>query len=83
MLGHVLRLPENSPAQASLSYTVVGSVIYKSRIGRHQTNLFSILCDDLYRRRLHLKSLDDLFELRYIASNRLNWQQLYNVDDTD
>ena len=83
MFGHVLRLPENSPAQAASSYAVDGSTIYKSRRGRHQTNLFSVLCDDLSKRRLHLKSLDDLFELRCIASNRLYWQQLYNVDYTD
>ena len=83
MLGHVLRSPENSPAQVALTYAVDGSNIYKSRRGRHQTNLFNIIRDDLSKRGFSLKHLDDIFNLRSIASNRQVWQQLYKLDDTD
>ena len=46
MLGHVLRLPENSPAALALTYALDGCPA-KSRRGRHQINLFHTIKSDL------------------------------------
>ena len=78
MLGHILRSPENSPASLSLSFAVEGSCEYKSRRGRHQTNLFNVIKADLSDKGLSLQSIDDLHELRYLAKNRNGWKMLRN-----
>ena len=80
MLGHILRSPENSPASLALSFAVEGSCGYKSRRGRHQTNLFNVLKTDLSARGLSLNSIDDLHELRHVASNRQKWKILREVN---
>ena len=54
MFGHILRSPENTPAQIALSYAVEGATAHKSRRGRHQINLFNILKVDLDKRDLKL-----------------------------
>ena len=43
MFGHVLRMPENTPAQQALEFAVLGSSKYRSRTGRHCSNLLSLL----------------------------------------
>ena len=47
MFGHIIRMPEDTPAQKALEFAVVGSNKYKARKGRHCTNLLSILRADL------------------------------------
>ena len=48
MFGHVLRLPENSPAAVALSFSVDGCPS-KSRRGRHQINLFNMIKSFFFR----------------------------------
>jgi hypothetical protein len=50
MLGHVLRLPENSPAAVALSFALDGCKAYKSWRGRHQANLFNTIKSALSER---------------------------------
>ena len=72
MLGHILRSDNNSPAQLALYFAVDCNVNMKGRIGRHQTNLLSIICNDLNDRNFRLVNTDDLIELRHlIASDRI------------
>ena len=47
MFGHVLRMPENTPAQQALEFAVLGSSKYRSCRGRHCSNLLSLLQADL------------------------------------
>ena len=79
MLGHVLRLPENSPAQAAMCFAVDEGTRCKSRIGRHQTNLFSVIRDDLNKRGIMLNNLCDLYELRSLAKIKTVWQTMYHI----
>ena len=46
MLGHVLRGPVDGPAYSSLTFAV-NSLQMKGRVGRPQTNLFSLIQRDL------------------------------------
>ena len=78
MLGHVLRLPENSPAALALVYALDGCSA-KSRIGRHQINLFNTIKSDLNCRGYNLNCLDDLYFLRDVARDRKKWKNLFDV----
>ena len=71
MLGHVLRLPENSPA-AVLSFSVDGCPS-KSRRGRHQINLFNTIKSDFIIRGFILETSNNLFILLDVAKKRANW----------
>jgi len=50
MLGHVLRMDRNAPAQRALQYAVEGAQMYSSRCGCHTTNLLDILKADMKQR---------------------------------
>ncbi|KAL5255329.1 hypothetical protein ACHWQZ_G014669 [Mnemiopsis leidyi] len=76
MLGHVLRLPENSPAAVALTYSVDGCQS-KPRLGRHQINLFNTIKTDLSNRGLNLENLNDMYMLRDIAKTRTKWKELF------
>ena len=76
MLGHILRSPENTPAQLALSYAIDGATLHKSRRGRHQINLYNVL--DLNARNLRLNDIDDLFNLRILAKNRKLWKDYFD-----
>ena len=78
MLGHVLRLPENSPAALALTYSLDGCSA-KSRRGRHQTNLFNTIKSDLKIRGFRLEWLEDMFYLINLAKERTVWKELFNV----
>ena len=52
--------------------------MHKSRRGRHQINLFNVLKGDLDKRGLLLKDIDDLFNLRILAKDRLLWKEYYD-----
>ena len=77
MLGHILRSPENTPAQLALSYAVEGATLHKSRRGRHQTNLFNIIKSDIEALDISLNTSDDLFELRGLTRNSNVWKSYY------
>jgi hypothetical protein len=78
MLGHILRSPENTPAQTAFSYAVEGALIHKSRRGRHQINLYNILKGDLDKRGLKLNDINDLFDLRMLAKTRSLWKEYFD-----
>ena len=77
-LDNTLRSAENTPAQTALSFALEGASMHKSRRGRHQINLFNVLKGDLDKRGLLLKDIDDLFNLRILAKDRLLWKEYYD-----
>ena len=79
MLGHVLRLPENSPAALALTFALDGCPA-KSRRGRHQINLFNTIKSDLNLRGFTLNCLEDLFSIRDVASDKKRWNSLFVVE---
>jgi hypothetical protein len=46
-VGHVLRSPENSPAQSVLCFAVDAMSCMPGRVGRHRVNLFQVIKKDL------------------------------------
>ena len=83
MLGHVLRMTENSPAYLSLTFATEQFIKMKGRIGRHRANLFDIVKSDLARRNMSLTDMNDLYNLREIASDRNHWRKLFTFEETD
>ena len=77
MLGHILRSSELTPASLALFFAVDGSHDLKGRLGRPRCNLLNTLRDDLAKRKLSLDSKSDIYVLRNIASNRVQWRNLY------
>lgn len=77
MLGHVLRGPEDGPAFSSLKFAI-NTLQLPGRRGRPQTNLFSLIINDIKKRefKFNLNSLDDLYNLRDVARDRAEWRQL-------
>jgi hypothetical protein len=73
MLGHVLTLPENSPAALALVYALDGCHA-KSRRGRHQINLFNTIKSDLNMRGYSLDCIKDLYLVRDVARDRKKWR---------
>lgn len=47
MLGHVLHMPTDTPAQLAMQLALKGVTEYKGRRGRHQTNLLETIRADL------------------------------------
>ncbi len=74
MLGHVLRGPTDGPAFSSLVFAV-NTLQYPGRVGRPQANLFSSIKRDLSNHDMFLNNINDLFYLRNIAFNRVNWRK--------
>jgi len=75
MLGHVLRGPVDGPAYTSLSFAV-NSLQMPGRVGRPQTNLFTLIKRDLSDRNLFLNNLNDLNYLRNVAFDRAAWRRM-------
>ena len=50
----------------------------KGRVGRHQSNLLKFIINDLNKKNLPLNDINDLYELRATASNRVLWRQLFS-----
>jgi hypothetical protein len=75
MLGHVLRGPVEGPAYTSLLFAI-NSLDIKGRVGRAQSNLFSLIKHDLNVRNLFLNNLNDLNYLRNIAFDRASWRKM-------
>ena len=76
MLGHILRSDDNTPAQLALHFAVNADATMKGRVGRHQNNLFRMLKSDLVARKIKLKSIDDLYSLKNLASDRSGWKRM-------
>ena len=80
MLGHVLRSPENSPAQSALCFAVDAMKNFKGRVGRHRISLMHILKSDLSSHNLELNDYTDILKLRQLAWNRPEWRNRYYID---
>ena len=70
MLGHVLHSDNNSPAQLALHFTVESQSTKKGRVGRLQSKLLRTIQFDLGSRNIPFKNTDDLYSLRFLASDR-------------
>ena len=75
MLGHVLRGPEDGPAFSSLKLAV-HTLNLPGRRGRPQSNLFTLIQQDLQKNNRYLRNIDDLYSLRHFAYDKLKWRQL-------
>ena len=67
--------PIDGPAYLSLVFAV-NTLHYQGRLGRPQSNLFSLILHDLSVREICLNNLHDLNHLRYIAQDRAQWRRL-------
>ncbi|KAL5247145.1 hypothetical protein ACHWQZ_G019116 [Mnemiopsis leidyi] len=81
LLGHVLRSPENSPAQSALCFVVNQVTILPGRRGRHRINLFDVLKSDLKNRDISLNDYSDILNLRMLASDRKRWHDMFDLVD--
>ena len=81
LLGHILRMDDNSPASLALRYAIESSDSLRGRRGRPRTNLFSYIQADLKEHNIKLASIDDLFHLKTTAYDRDKWRNMfaYNV----
>ena len=77
LFGHVLRMDDNCPASLALHYAVSSLEYLRGRRGRPRSNLFSTLVNDLGEHSLSLKTLQDLSDLRLIASDRAAWRNMF------
>ena len=64
MLGHVLRSDCSSPAQRALQIAVDSLYSMKGHVGRHKSNLLRFIINDLNKRNLPLRDINDLYKLR-------------------
>ena len=80
MLGHVLRMDRNAPAQRALQYAVEGAQMYSGRRGRHTTNLLDILKADMKQREMNLRNINDLELLRSAAADKARWRERARKD---
>ena len=78
MLGHILRSSNMTPAFQSFQFACIGSKVYKGRLGRPRSNLYDCVVNDLAMRNLYVNSIDDFYNLVYIASDRKRWRELVN-----
>ena len=78
MLGHVLRSPENSPAQSALCFAVDAMNSMPGRVGRHRVNLLQVIKTDLKVHNLRLSEYEDIVKLRELAFNRCSWRSMHN-----
>ena len=78
MFGHVLRGPVDGPAFSSLIFAI-NTLQLPGRRGRPQSNLFSLIVQDLRMRNMFLNNIHDLYYLRHIASDRNSWTKLQSL----
>ena len=80
MLGHVLRMDRNAPAQRALQYAVEGAQMYSGRHGRHTTNLLDTLKAHLKHREMNLRNINELELLRSTAADKARWRKRARKD---
>ena len=81
LLGHILRMDDNSPASLALRYAVSTSTTMRGRRGRPRCNLFSTIVTDLQAHNISLKTVEDLTVLRDIAADRVGWRNMFVTRD--
>ncbi|XP_066294593.1 uncharacterized protein [Branchiostoma lanceolatum] len=74
MFGHILRMPQDTPAQKALEFSTLRSNRYKARKGRHCVNLLSMLKGDL--KRGPPTTGKKLRELRELARCKDTWKKM-------
>ena len=80
MLGHVLCMDQNAPAQNALQYAIEGAKKYRGRCGHHTTNLLDILKAEIMERNLNLHNTTDLELLRSAAADRARCREIMKKD---
>ena len=76
LLGHILRMDDNSPPYLSLRYAIEQAFCLKGRIGRPRSNLLDFIKSDLSVHNLILNNIDDLMFIRNIAFDRPRWRSM-------
>ena len=76
MLGKILRLPENKPAQNSLVFAITEAKNFRARRERPQINLLDLIIKDVKSRGIKLETLEDIQNLRLKAKNEKLWNHL-------
>ena len=80
VLGHVLHMFRNAPAQRALQYAVECAEMYSGRCGRHITNLLDILRADMKHREMNSRNINDLELLRSAAVDKARWRERAKKD---
>ena len=81
MLGHVVRMPTDTPAQLAMQFALKGATEYKGRCGRHQTNgVLETIRADLSRYQLELQSEADIKIRSELATDKNKWRALGKKD---
>ena len=80
MLGQVLCMPTDTPAQPAMEFVFKGATEYKGRCGCHQTNLLETIRADLSRHQLELQGEADVKILRELAKDKNKWRTLGKKD---
>ena len=80
VLGHVLRMDQNAPAQRALQYAVEGAKMYSGRRGSHTNNLLDILKADMKHKEMNLPNINDLVLLRSAAADKARWRERARKD---
>ena len=62
-----------------LFWFAINSLNMKRRVGRPQSNLFSLIKQDLNKRNLFLNNINDLNYLRNIAYDRASWRRMQQL----
>ena len=82
MLGHVLRLDGDTPAQRAMDFAFGDKVkLMKPRRGRHGTNLMSVLMQDVNECGHKLNCKKDLKHLRTMAADKELWRVIIKRPD--
>ena len=79
LLGHILRMDDNSPASLALRYAITSSDSFRGRRGRPRTNLLSIIQTDLEEHSINLRNEEHLLELKLLAYNRTQWRNMFAI----
>ena len=77
----VLRGAKDAPAYLSIMFAIEQYSICKSRLGRPITNLLDVIKKDLALRdfKFGLNTIDDLYELEFLAYNRSEWKKYERI----
>ena len=74
MFGHILRSQSNAPAMMAIKFALFGTSDLKGRRGRPQTNLLTVLKNDLRERGFDFTR--DFEKVMLLASDRKRWKGL-------
>ena len=77
LLGHILRMDDNSPAALSIRFAITSADIYRGRRGRPRMNLLSTIQNDLKEHDIALKTVGDLDAVKMLARDRVLWKNMF------